>query len=86
MNKMLEIFIRWTSHRVVFHKDVQKMYHAVKLQSSDWCLQRYLWEKNLDPEKDPIEKVIKTLIYEVKSSGNLSEHGLRLFAKIFEMK
>ena len=84
LNSLLEIFLRWRTHRVAIHGDVQKMYNAVKLQSSYWCLQRYLFEPSLDPDKEPEEKVIKTLIYGVKSSGNQAEQGLRLTADLFK--
>ena len=53
MNKLVEIFIRWTTHAAALHTDVQKMYNTVKLQEEDWCLQRYLWEENLNPSKFP---------------------------------
>ena len=33
--------------------------------------------KDLEPSKVPDEKVIKTLIYGVRSSGNQAETGLR---------
>ena len=48
----------------------------------DWCFQRYLWQEDLDNRKDPEEKVIKTLIYGVKPSGNLAEHCIRETARI----
>ena len=81
LNSLLEIFLRWRTYHVAFHSDVQKMYNTIKLLSSDWCLQRYLWEPDLDPNKEPLEKVIMTVIYGVKSSGNQSERGLRLTAE-----
>ena len=77
MNKLVEIFIRWRKHRYGFHTDVRKMYNSVKLDSDDWCLQRYLWKNNLDENEPLEEKVIKTLIYGVRSSGNQAECGLR---------
>ena len=83
MNKLLEIFLRWRGYRIVFHSDIQKMYNSVKLCESDWCLQRYLWQENLDPTQPPQEKVIKTLIYGIKSSGNQAETALRETVKIF---
>ena len=49
------------------------MYNSVKLVEDDWCLQRHILQKDLDPRKLPEEKVIKTLIYGVKSSGNQAE-------------
>ena len=81
LNNLLEIFLRWRTHPIGIHSDIQKMYNAVKLLSSDWCLQRYLWQPDLDPTKEPIEKVIMTIIYGVKSSGNQAERGLRLTAE-----
>lgn len=82
MNKLVEIFIRWRSHSFGFHTDIQKMYNCVKLHNTEWCFQRYLWRNDLD-EKNPVEeKIIKTLIYGVKSSGNQSEIGLRKTAGV----
>ena len=80
MNVLVEIFLRWRSHKYAFHTDIQKMYNSVKLQEEDWCFQRYIWQKDLDPKCIPDEKVIKTLIYGVKSSGNQAERALRLTA------
>ena len=77
MNRLVEILIRWTSHQIAFHTDIRKMYNTVKLKESHWCLQRYIWQEELDFSKLPEEKVIKTLIYGVKSSGNQSERALR---------
>ena len=84
MNLLVEIFIRWRSHLFAFHSDVQKMYNTVKLQEEDWSLQRYIWHQNLDPKCIPQEKVIKTLIYGVKSSGNQAERGLRMTSTLFK--
>ena len=50
---------------------------TVKLKESDWCFQRYIWQAELDAQKLPEVKVIKTLIYGVRSSGNLSERSIR---------
>ena len=82
MNKLVEVFIRWRSHPFAFHTDIQKMYNAVQLFEEDWCLQRYIWQNQLDPKCIPEEKIIKTLIYGVKSSGNQAECGLRLTAQL----
>ena len=82
MNKLQEILLRWLIYKVAYHTDVRKMYNSIKLIETDWCYQRYIWEENLDPGKIPHEKVIKTLIYGVKSSGNQAEYGLRETAKL----
>ena len=70
MNKLIEIVVRWITHQVAFHTDIQKMYNSFKLRQEDWCYQRYIWQQGLDPSKIPNEKVIKTQIYGVCSSGN----------------
>ena len=82
MNKLQEIVIRWMMNKIAIYTDVEKMHNSVKLREEDWCYQRYLWQENLDPEKIPVEKIIKTLIYGVRSSGNQAEYGLRQAAAI----
>ncbi len=82
LNKLLEIWIRWRIHPFAFHNDINKMYNNVSLIPENWCLQRYLFEPNLDPTKEPLEKVIKTAIYGVKSSGNQAECALRKTAEL----
>ena len=82
MNKLVEIMIRWTMHKVAMHTDVRKMYNSVKLVQEHWCLQRYIWEETLDPMHIPEEKVISTLIYGVRSRRNQAETGLRKTAEI----
>ena len=77
MNPLIEILLRWSTQRIGFHTDVHKMYNSVKLREADWCYQMYIWEEDLNPNAIPEEKVIKTLIYGVKPSGNQSEYGLR---------
>ena len=76
-NKLVEVVIRWTSHKYVFHADIQTMYNPIKLVEDDWCYQLYLWDNNLSLDNGPRVKVINTLIYGVKSSGNQAERGLR---------
>ena len=84
MNVLVEIFIRWRSHQCAFHTDVQKMYNSVLLDKEYWCYQRYIWQESLDLCFIPEEKVIKTLIYGVKSSGNQAERALRMAADHFK--
>ena len=77
MNKLVEIGVRWQVRKHGFHTDIRKMYHTIRLDENHWCYQLYLWDDDLDPKKEPKVKVIKTLIYGVKSSGNQAERGLR---------
>ena len=82
MNKLVQIAIRWTMHLHGYHTDIQKMYNTIRLNSHHWCYQLYLWDDTLDPRKKPRWKVIKTLIYGVRSSGNQAERGLRRTAEL----
>ena len=77
LNKLQEILLRWSSYKIGFHTDISKMYNCVKLKEDHWCLQRYIWQENLDSSQIPEEKVIKTNIYGVKSSGNIVETCVR---------
>ena len=82
MNKLVEIMIRWRTRLFAYHTDVQKMYNTIRLNPQYWCYQLYLWNDSLDPDKTPAWKVIKTLMYGVRSSGNQAERGLRLTAEL----
>ena len=77
MNKLVEIVICWSMHKIGYHTSMKKMYNSVKLVEDDWCLQEYIWQKDLYQRKLPGEKVIKILIYGVKSSGNQPKRGLQ---------
>ena len=82
LNKLVEIFLRWTTHTVAFHCDVRKMYNSVALREEDWVYQLYIWQKDLDPDAIPEIKVIKTVIYGLRPSGNQAETGLRRTAEL----
>ena len=60
------------------------MWNTVTLHEENWCLQRYIRHYKLDPTNISEEKVIKTLIYGVKSSGNQVERDLRETATLSE--
>ena len=81
MNELVEIVICWSTHKIGFYTDVKKMYNTVQLREY-WYFQRSIWQNKLDNRNVPEEKVIKTLIYGVKSSGNQSERGLRETARM----
>ena len=82
MNKLVEIVIWWKIHKFAYHSDIQKMYNTIKLNKEHWCYQLYLWENNLNPTEKSEWKVIRTLIYGVKSSGNQAERGLGQTAEL----
>ena len=82
LNRLQDTFIRWLIHRIAIHTDVRKMYNTINLNQNYWCFKCYIWQAQLDLSKIPEEKVIKTLIYGVKSSGNQAERGLRGVARM----
>ena len=86
MNNLNQMLLRWSIHKSAFHCDIQKMYNSVRLVKNHWCYQLYLWEDQLDPNKKPRWKVVKTLIYGVRSSGNQAQCALRKTANLMETK
>ena len=86
MNRLVDILIRWTSHKWAFHTDIKKMYNSLYLDKSHWRFQLYLWNEYLDLNVPPRVKVLKTPIYGVKSSGNLAECGLRKTAELTKIE
>ena len=84
LNKLLEVFLRFRTHVVAFHNDVNKMYNGLKLKEEFWGYQRYLFEPTLDPSKPPLEKVITTAIYGVRSAGNQATVAIRKLAARFK--
>ena len=84
LNSMLEIWVRFRLVVVAIHTDIKMMYNVIKLKPEHWTYQRYLWGNELDPDEMPKDKLCKTLIYGVKSSGNQAQCGLRMTAKAQE--
>ena len=80
INSLIQILIRWKTKLYAFHTDITKMYNSIKLHEDFWRYQLYLWDKDLDPDKEPVLKVIKTLIYGVVPSGNQAIAALRKIA------
>ena len=82
MNKLVEIFIRWFIQPFAYHTDVRKMYNTIKLHENHWMYQMYYWHPELDPNEQPVAKIIPTVIYGVKPSGNQAEYALRETARL----
>ena len=82
LNSMLEIFMRFRCWEVALHTDVRKLYNHVNLKDAHWRFHLYFWERELNVTKDPKEKVVKTIIYGVRSSGNQAECALRKCAEL----
>eukprot|EP00794_Sanderia_malayensis_P002157 gene2157-biopygen1930 len=82
LNKLHEIFLRWTTQPVAIATDIKKMYSTIKLEEEHWTHQGYLWQSNLEVGQEPEEKVINTLIYGIRSSGNQAEYALHKVAEM----
>ena len=41
MNRLQDIMLRWSLHKVGFHTNIKKMYNSIKLREDHWCYQRY---------------------------------------------
>ena len=82
LNNLVEIAIRWRTHPHAFTTDISKMYNRVGLEPSHWKYQLYFWVDDLQPGVQPRIKVIKTLIYGVRPSGNLAQCALRRTAEL----
>ena len=80
MNNLVQILIRWIIDIWAFHTDIRTMYNRIKLLRPFWCYQLYLWQDELDPSLEPLIKVIMTVIYGVRPSGNQAERAIRITA------
>ena len=58
---------------------MSKCYNGVKMDKS----QLYLFNNDLDPEKEPKTKVIKICIYGMRPSGNQAERAIRMTAEMY---
>lgn len=81
LNSLLEIFLRFRCYTVALHTDIKKMYNVLKMKPDHWTYQRYYWQETLDQSTPPEEKVIMTVIYGARPSGNQATVGLRITAK-----
>ena len=81
MNNLVEILIRWQTRQWAYHTDIRKMYNAVRLSKAYWCYQLYFWQEDLNPNLEPKIKVVKTVIYGSRPSGQLAERAIRLTAE-----
>ena len=62
MNRLVKVVIRWPKHRTRFHTNMKKICNLVQFVREDWCLQRYIWQKDLEKSKILEKMIIKTLI------------------------
>ena len=82
LNSLVMIVLRWFCHLYVFHTDISKMYNTIYLDSKHWRYQLYFWDGELKMGIAPRIKVVKTVIYGVRPSGNMAECALRRTAEL----
>ena len=82
MNSLVMIVLRWFCYLYAFHTDISKMYNTIYLDSKHWRYQLYFWEGELKMGIAPQPKVVKSIIYGVRPSGNIAECALRRTAEL----
>ena len=81
ISSLLEIIIQWRNGKFAMSSDIEQMYNGCKLMEKHWPLQLYLWNDELNEDVKPDIKVVKTLIYGVRSSGNQAITRLKRIAQ-----
>ena len=83
-NKLEKIFsldINFRAGPCAFACDIRMAYNQIQLEPSDFRWQKYLWVDNLDPTKPVRTRIMRTIIYGVKPSGNQTAEGLEQVAQ-----
>ena len=81
---LVNLLIQFRCGGAAFTADVSMAYNAVQLQPQFYRYQKYLWIENLAIGGAIIVMVVLTLIYGVKSSGNLTMCAFQMTAEIAE--
>lgn len=82
INPLQQILLRWRIRVFAYHTDLQTMYNRVGLKPEHWCYQLYYYHDDLDPDVEPRIKVIKTLTFGLKPSGNQAQRAIRMAADL----
>ena len=81
---LLKMIMRFQAGPVAVQGDLKQFYASIKLVVDQWNLQRVLFRKDLDMENEPLEGVIKTLIWGVKSVSGQSEASIIQLAEFIK--
>ena len=81
---LLRLVLRWQIGQFAMTGDLAQFYNRCKLIISQWNLQKFVWQEDLDPNGEILEAIIKTLIYGVKSVSAQSEFALEELADLIE--
>ena len=83
---LVKMVLRWTTATFAMSADLSQFYASCKLEADQWNLQRLILKPDLNPESEPVEYVIKSLIWGVKSVAAQTENALEKLAKSCEQK
>ena len=78
---LLNLVLNWRIGKFALTGDLAQFYNACKLNPSQWNLQRFLYQPDLNPQAPVVEGVIKTLIYGVTSVSAQSEAAMMKLGK-----
>ena len=78
---LLNMLLRFTVGSVACCGDLKQFYTSIQLDKSQWNLQRVLWLENMNIDSEPVELVIVSLIFGVRSVSALSERAVLDLAK-----
>ena len=83
---ILSLLLRFSARRYALAADVSMAYNAIKLVPEHYRYQQYLWKEGLDEANTTVTMVIRTLIYGVRPSGNLTGAGFVRVAEYAEQQ
>ena len=79
---LFQLIIKFRAGVAAFTADISMAYNAVKLDPKHYTYQKYLWSTEMDESTEPDVMAVRTLIYGVKSAGNLTMAGFSVVAEI----
>ena len=83
---LLNMIMRFQAGAAAVQGDLKQFYASIQLVVDQWNLQRVLFRDDLDPKKEVLEAVIKTLIWGVKCVSGQSEASIIQLAEIIKSK
>ena len=79
--QIFQLLVKFASRKFALTADVSMAYNSIKLMPAFYRYQQYLWKPTLDPEEEIDRMVIRTLIYGIKPSGNMTQAGFEKTAQ-----
>jgi hypothetical protein len=86
LEKLLHLLINFRAGPHAFATDIKMAYNNVALTPKCYKWHRYLWYPDCNPDMEVEERVMKTLIYGVVSSGNQTTEAIQQVADYCAVK